>query len=81
MKNLEARTEIYEKRLSDLDKALRKNADPSVVAKVLRDHYFALARECMEGYTPRPDLRDYWFKFYKGFNALVTKFEKIEESK
>lgn len=69
-----------EERFEQIIKMLRNNRDPSAIARELASHYLAISRECMNGYTPRSDLRDHWFKFYSKYNKLAEQFTKIEES-
>lgn len=72
------RDKAFEERYEKIIDSLRKNENPSKVATLLSSHYLAVSRECMEGLTPTPEIRDHWFKFYMGYQALKTKFEKIE---
>ncbi len=69
-----------EGRILEIAEKLRRNSNASEIVTLLAAHYRFLARECMEGFTPRPDLRDYWWKFNMGYQALQRKFKKIEES-
>jgi hypothetical protein len=78
--NLLERQAKHDLTISKLVESLNRNADPSEIALLLADHYRFIARECMEGFTPRPDLRDYWWRFHEGYNALFRKFKKIEDN-
>ena len=78
--NLEERAKQFEERLDSIGDMLRKNRDPSVIAEQISQHYLATSKECMQGYTPSPGLRDYWFKFYLAYKALSAKCLKIEDS-
>lgn len=75
----EQRAAAIEERILSIAEALRQNTDPSEVAALLAEHYQAVSRESIKGFSPRTDLRDYWFKFYLAYQALSRKCKKIEE--